>query len=217
MNKTTVICGVCVAAGLLLLATAFAFAAGKTTTALSADGADVQEVTFGDLATDALCDKTGAAIAFMPAVSFKRGTIPAGPVTGDKVSALLQNPDEAWAVGELTGDQIKQALERSVSHAPVPNGVFLQVSGLSLTYSPNGGAAGRVKSVLVGGAALDETRKYDVAMPLSLAKGGSGYFQIFDEGCIRVRGADAIAGLVTNYVAARGTVSYTGQGRIRQQ
>ena len=99
----------------------------------------------------------------------------------------------------------------------MPNGVFLQVSGVSLTYTPNGGAANRVKSVLIGGTPLNETKKYEVAMPLSLAKGGSGYFQIFDEGCIRVRGADAIAGLVTNYVAARGTVSYTGQGRIRQQ
>lgn len=217
MSKTTVILTACVVAGLLLLAAALAVAAGQTTTVLSTDGADVQEATFGDLVTDALCDKTGATLAFVPAVSFKRGSIPAGPVTLVKVSALLQNPDEAWAVGELTGDQIKQALERSVSRAPVPSGAFLQVSGLSLTYSPNGGAAGRVKSVLVGGAPLNETKKYEVAMPLSLAKGGSGYFQIFDEGCIRVRGADAIAGLVANYVAARGTVSYTGQGRVRQQ
>jgi 2',3'-cyclic-nucleotide 2'-phosphodiesterase (5'-nucleotidase family) len=202
---------------LVPVALTHAYAAGQTTADLSADRADLAETTFGDLVADALCDKAGVTIGFVGAVSFKHGTISAGPVTEENVASLLQTPDETWAVSELTGEQVKQAFERSVGRAPLPNGAFLQVSGVSVTYSPNPGPHGRVKTILVGTTPLNETQKYEVAMPVSLAKGGSGYFQIFDEGAIKVRGAEAISKVVADYVSARGTVSYTGQGRIRQQ
>jgi 2',3'-cyclic-nucleotide 2'-phosphodiesterase (5'-nucleotidase family) len=207
---------VCLAMCFTVCAASFALAApGKTTSELSADRADSQETTFGDLVTDALCDKAHATISFVGAMSFKRGSIRPGAVALEDVSSLLQTPDETVATAELTGDQIRQALERSVSRAPLPNGAFLQVSGLSVVYTPGGAPNARIKSILIGAAPLSETQKYEVAMPLSLAKGGSGYFQMFDDGSIRVRGAEPIAKIVADYVAARGTVSYTGQGRIR--
>jgi 5'-nucleotidase / UDP-sugar diphosphatase len=208
--------------GLLTLALASlsivaAMAAGSTTGELSADRAELQETSFGDLVTDALCDKANTAIAFVGAVSFKRGTIPPGPMSVEQVAALLQTPDETWAVAELSGAQIRQALERSVSRCPLPNGAFLQVSGLSFTYTPRAGANGRVKSILIGAAPISEGRKYEVVMPLSLAKGGSGYFQVFDESAIKVRGTGAISQAVVDFVAAHGSVSYTGQGRIQER
>ncbi len=188
--------------------------AGETTAPLTSANAQKQETTFGDLTADALCKAAGTAIALVPAVSFKSGTIPAGPVTKAKVKGLLTKPSEVWAVSRLSGAQLRQALERSVSRAPMPNAGFLQVSGISLTYNPKAPRDERVISLLASGSEVEPDAKYDVAMPLSLAKGGSGYFQVFEEGQIVTTGSDEMADLIVAYVDKKGTVSYTGQGRI---
>lgn len=177
-------------------------------------GARTDEISFGDLATDALCEATGAPVAFVPAVAFKDGTINVGPFDQAAVNGLLQNPTETLAVSSLTGTQIKQALERSLSRLPLPSGAFLQVAGLVVTYDPQGTRENRVKSVLIGGAPLNEGQSYDVAMPVSLAKGGSGYFQVFDVGDI-VRQENTTVGVaIYAFAEAKGHVRYTGQGRL---
>ncbi len=190
--------------------------AGETTGELTSADAQKQETTFGDLTADALCEAAGTTIALVPAVSFKSGTIPAGPVTGDNVKALLNKPSEVWAVVKLTGVQLQQALERSVSRAPMPNAGFLQVSGITLTYDPKAPREARIISLSVSEAEVEPDAKYEVAMPLSLAKGGSGYFQIFGEkDVVRTGPAEAgMAAVIVEYVDKKETVSYTGQGRI---
>lgn len=188
--------------------------AGTTTAALTTAGAEREEISFGDLATDALCTTAGTSVALIPAVSFKSGTIPPGEVTLAGVSDLLTQPTEGWAVVRLTGEQLLRTLERSVSRAPLPNAGFLQVSGLTVVYDPAAERTSRVVSVMVGGAPLDPTGSYEVAMPQSLAKGGSGYFQIFGEQNIVRSGNDQLAQVIVSYVITRGTVSYSGQGRI---
>ncbi len=181
---------------------------------LTTQGASAAEVSFGDLSADALCQVSGAALAFVPAVSFKEGTIPAGRFDATAVAVLLQKPEETWAVSRLTGQQIAAALERSVSRAPLPNGAFLQVAGLTVTYDPRGPRDARVTQILVGGAPLSETQDYEVAMPLSLAKGGAGYFQVFDGTNIVRQGNQALVDAIFAFATHKGHVSYTGQGRI---
>lgn len=188
--------------------------AGTTGVALTSANAEKEETTFGDLATDALCDGASTTIALIPAVSFKSGTIPPGEVTATGVSGLLTQPSEGWAVVRLTGAQLQRTLERSVARAPMPNAGFLQVSGITLTYNPDKQRAERIVSVMISGEALNLAGSYEVAMPQSLAKGGSGYFQIFGENDIIRSGQDQTAELIVRYVRARGTVNYTGQGRI---
>ena len=188
--------------------------AGETSTPLTSANAQKQETTFGDLTADALCKAAGTTIALVPAVSFKSGTIPPGPVTKNKVKGLLTKPSEVWAVSRLSGAQLRRALERSVSRAPMPNAGFLQVSGISLTYNPKAPRDERIISLLASGSEVEPDAQYKVAMPLSLAKGGSGYFQIFEEGQIVTTGSDEMADLIVAYVDKKATVSYTGQGRI---
>jgi len=191
--------------------------AGETAGELTSADAQKQETTFGDLTADALCEAAGTTLALVPAVSFKSGTIPAGPVTGDNVKALLNKPSEVWAVVKLTGVQLQQALERSVSRAPMPNAGFLQVSGITLTYDPKAPREARIISLSVSGSEVQPDGQYEVAMPLSLAKGGSGYFQIFGEkDVVRTGPAEAgMAAVIVEYVDKKGTVSYTGQGRTK--
>jgi len=149
-----------------------------------------------------------------PGVSFRAGTIGPGEVSAAGVSGLLYAPDEKWAVLELTGAQIRAALERSVSFAPTPRTFFLQVSGLTVVYDPDAPRGRRLKSVSIGFQDLDDMAKYEVAMPESLADGGAGYFTIFGDAAKVRSGAKGLADIVSDYVNSQGSVSYTGQGRI---
>lgn len=203
-----------VAALAIMLIAGSALAAGTTTTELTSANAQRSETSFGQLAADALANAADTTIAVVPAVSFKSGTIPVGPVTEQKVAELLTQPTETWAVVRLTGAELKETLERSVSRAPQPNAGFLQVSGIAMTYDPEEPRNSRIVNLTVSGADVQPTQEYDVAMPLSLAKGGSGYFTIFDEEDKVRSGSDEMAEAIVNYVQEKGTVSYTGQGRI---
>lgn len=191
-----------------------AWAVGQTTGELTSANAQREETSFGDLTADALAAAAQTTIAFVPALSFKSGTIPPGPVTEPAVRELLTLPTETWAVVSLTGAQMREALERSVSRAPQPNAGFLQVSGLTVTYNPNGPRNARITGLMASGVTVVPDQVYQVAMPQSLAKGGSGYFTIFGEGDITRSGADEMSALIVRYVDLQRAVSYTGQGRI---
>jgi 2',3'-cyclic-nucleotide 2'-phosphodiesterase (5'-nucleotidase family) len=116
-----------------------------------------------------------ADIAFLPA-----GVLKPGFKSGD-LSKMLQFPTDDVVVVTLTGAQIRQALERSVAMAPSPNPGFLQVSGLTIVYSPSSPPNRRIVSVSVSGTDLQPGRDYRVVMPGTLARGGLGYFTIWDK------------------------------------
>lgn len=190
-------------------------AEGQSTTALSNENCDAQETSFGDLATDALRDAAKANIAFVAAISFiKAGSLAPGPLSPDRVASMLTNPDEVWAVSELSGAQIRETLERAVHSAPLPSTSFLQVSGLTFQYDPTAPRGQRVTRVLVGVDPLLSDGTYRVAMPLSLAKGGSGYFKIFTAKNIKQQSDQSLAATIVQYAQKKGTLSLTGFGRI---
>lgn len=189
-------------------------AQGQAATPLVVGTCDCSESSFGDLAADALRSSCSAEIGLVGAISFRAGTLPPGPVTVDLASTLLANPDEIWAVSRLTGAQIRAALEHSVRTAPLPNSSFLQVAGLTLSYSQSAPRDQRVSSIFVGGAPLSNGATYTVAMPLSLARGGSGFFKFFTPEAIILQGTTSLAAAVADYAQRQGTVSYTGTGRI---
>lgn len=189
-------------------------AQGQNVTPLTTVGCDMQETNFGDLAADAIRTAAGAQIAFVGAISFRAGTLTPGPLTLERVSSLLSNPEEVWAVSQLTGAQIRAALEHSVRTAPLPNNAFMQVSGLTFNYSQAAPQHQRVREVRVGTAMLSEEASYTVAMPLSLAKGGSGYFRIFTKDAILRQGDTGLAAVVVEYARQQGTIAYPGIGRI---
>ncbi len=190
-------------------------AEGQSTTALSNENCDAQETSFGDLATDALRDASKANIAFIAAISFiKAGSLAPGPLSRDRIASMLTNPDEVWAVSELSGAQVRDTLERSVHSAPLPSTSFLQVSGVTFQYDPTAPRGERIASVLVGLDPLLNDATYRVAMPLSLAKGGSGYFKIFTAKQIKVQSQQGLAETIVEYAQRKGTVSLTGFGRI---
>jgi 2',3'-cyclic-nucleotide 2'-phosphodiesterase/3'-nucleotidase/5'-nucleotidase len=209
MRKLGVILAIVALGGVVLLHS------GSTTPAeLSSVNSDKKETSFGDLTADALCSASNTTMALVAAVSFKSGTIPADKPTAQQVVSLLQTPDETWAVSKLTGAQIRAALERSLSRAPLPNNAFLQVAGLKVKYDPERPRNDRITSLETNTSALEDGKKYEVVMPLFLAKGGSGYFQVFDEDNIVRRGQTGLAAVIQEFVDAKDELNYTGQGRI---
>lgn len=189
-------------------------AEGTASTPLSADGCDTQETSFGDLAADAVRTAGNADLGLVAAISFRPGTLPPGPVTAAAVGQRLANPDEVWAVSRLTGAQLRAALEHAVRTAPLPNSSFLQVSGLTLSYSQSAPREAKVRTISVGGAPLNDGASYSVAMPLSLAKGGSGFFKFFTKEAIASTGTTSLAAAIVDYAQRQGSVSYSGTGRI---
>jgi 5'-nucleotidase/2',3'-cyclic-nucleotide 2'-phosphodiesterase/3'-nucleotidase/5'-nucleotidase len=88
-------------------------------------------------------------------------------------------------VVNLTGAQLRQAFERSLSLYPQPNTSFLQISGFEVTFSRSAATNKRVLNVTASGSALQDGKTYSVAMPSSLGRGGLGYFKIWDKANIK--------------------------------
>lgn len=98
----------------------------------------------------------------------------------DDLATMLQYPTDEVVVLGLTGDQIRQAFERSVSSYPGANLSFLQISGFEVTFKKAAGPT-RVVSITANGAPLEASHTYTVAMPMNLAKGAVGYFRVWDD------------------------------------
>ena len=75
----------------------------------------------------------------------------------------------------VTGEQLRTALEDSVSQVEIVEGSFLQVSGLSFTYSLEKPANERILTIHINGRELDPKQTYSVATSDYLANGGDGY------------------------------------------
>jgi 2',3'-cyclic-nucleotide 2'-phosphodiesterase (5'-nucleotidase family) len=160
-------------ATILAAATVAALAFGQ-----AAEGPEVGAHGPSQAAADVLRDHAGTDGAFLAAGlvrdSFQR----------DNLATLLQFPSDEVVIVSLTGGQIRQAFERSLSLLPQPNTSFLQISGFEVVFNRNAPPNSRVVSVTADGAPLQDGRTYTVAMPANLGRGGLGYFKIWDRGKI---------------------------------
>ncbi|OED33228.1 hypothetical protein BHE17_12485 [Planococcus maritimus] len=108
-----------------------------------------------------------------------RASIDEGPITYGEVLTVLPFGN-ALAIMEVTGQEIKDALEHSVREYPKENGGFLHVSGMFFNYDGKAPVGERVLSVFVDTGdenydELDLAETYTVATNTFTAKGGDGY------------------------------------------
>ncbi len=143
--------------------------------ALAAAGS-ASDPAVGQSIADLLNREAGTDIAFIVDGLIKQNSDPK-----DLSKSLSYETDELWQV-ELTGKQLKEAFEKSVSFFPSPFSSFLQVSEAKITFDPSKPIGSRIQSVVIGGLGqqLDADKKYKVALPASLAKGGFGYNNIWE-------------------------------------
>jgi 2',3'-cyclic-nucleotide 2'-phosphodiesterase (5'-nucleotidase family) len=79
------------------------------------------------------------------------------------------------AILSLTGEQLSEALEHSVSAAETMEGRFAQVSGLTFSFSLSAAPGKRVTNIKIKDQALDPSATYTMGTSDYLAKGGDGY------------------------------------------
>jgi 5'-nucleotidase/UDP-sugar diphosphatase len=133
------------------------------------------ESNLGDLICDAMRSSSGARIGFQNRGGI-RADIPAGPVTMDEVFTALPFDDNIVSM-DLTGKQIREALEKSIAYGELS----LQVSGIRVVFDLSKPAGERVVSIEASGKPLDDQASYRVATNDFLAAGGD-HFAVFKHG-----------------------------------
>lgn len=100
----------------------------------------------------------------------------AGQLAVKDLITMLPFTDELVVV-EMTGKDLIDALEISVSSWPAKEGRFLQVSGISYSFDPSQETGERVivDSVHIGGKPIDLENKYTIATKAYLRSGKDGF------------------------------------------
>lgn len=169
------------------------------------------ESNLGNLVADAYRTAANTDIAVINGGNVRK-TIPAGNITRGII--LEVHPySNAIVVTELTGKQIKEMFEFSLSKYPVENGGFLHISGATIKFDSTKEVNNRIVELTIGGKNVELTKKYTVAIPDFIRNGGDGYTML--AGSPEVRSLQRIdAELVMDYIQSHGTVSPKIEGRI---
>ncbi|HTO63306.1 MAG TPA: bifunctional UDP-sugar hydrolase/5'-nucleotidase [Bradyrhizobium sp.] len=149
-----------------------------TTVALESATATVRtrEAAIGNLFADAMREAMHADAAVLngggirAAKDYQEG----GNITyGDVLAELPFN--NRIVVVEISGRELKRAIENGLSVLPRAAGRFPQVSGMAVEFDIARDPGSRITAMKVAGAPLDETRTYRVAVVDFLARGGDDY------------------------------------------
>jgi 2',3'-cyclic-nucleotide 2'-phosphodiesterase (5'-nucleotidase family) len=164
---------------------------------------------------DAIREVERADIALVHASAFADITVPKGRATAADILKALQFREDTVVLVNLTGEQVRRALENGLRFLPTKSAEFLQVSGLSVEVDPDADKEKRVTSVKAGAKPLDDKKTYKVAMPSPLANGALGYYKIWDKSkAIDRDTGKTVEDAVTDYLASRKTLPVKGEERI---
>jgi 2',3'-cyclic-nucleotide 2'-phosphodiesterase (5'-nucleotidase family) len=191
---------------------------GTSSTELDSRTATVrsQEAAIGNLIADAIKDSTSGDVAITNGGGIRANKqYPAG-VKLTRRDILSELPfGNSTSLVEVTGADIKAALENGVSQMEQRAGRFPQVSGLKFEVDSKAAVGSRVSNIQVNGEALDPAKKYKVATNNFMLTGGDGYVP-FTRGRVLIGLTDGklLANEVMSYVRKKGTVEAKVEGRI---
>ena len=175
-----------------------------------------REAGIANLIADAMRAATGADAALINGGGIRGGKVhPPGTVlTRRDLRSELPFGDKT-VVLEVSGADLRAALEHGVSEVAKGAGRFAQVSGMAYRFDASKPAGRRIAGVTVGGAPLDPARTYRLATFGFLGRGGDGYAMF--AGAPRI--VDANAGALTvaqviEAIAAAGEIAPRVEGRI---
>ncbi len=174
------------------------------------------EARIGNLIADALRTQLGADVALTNGGGIRGNRIyPAGTQLTRR-DILTEMPFGNHAVLlEITGADLRTALESGVSEVEGKAGRFPQVAGLTVVYDPERSPNRRIRDVQVGGKPLDDAATYKLATTDFLAAGRDGYASLTRARMVGdTRFAPLLTQVVTDYVKAKGTVAPQLDGRI---
>jgi 5'-nucleotidase/UDP-sugar diphosphatase len=169
-----------------------------------------EETALGNFIADIMVDHTGAQIALVNSGTM-RASIQQGPVTVEDVFKTVPFANEL-VVMELTGAEIEQALQRSVSGSREDeDGGFLQVSGM--TFEVHGRSVANIR-VGQNRQPLQPRTVYRVAISDFLATGGDKY--TFLTGKPHIKTGLPLRELIVDTIRRSGVIAAKEEGRIRR-
>ncbi|MCB5177299.1 MULTISPECIES: bifunctional metallophosphatase/5'-nucleotidase [Microvirga] len=191
---------------------------GVTETPLDSRRATVRggEAAIGNLVADAMRAAVGADVAITNGGGLRADKQYQAGQKLTRRDLLSEMPfGNTTVLLEVTGEQLKAALENGVSQVRELGGRFPQVSGLTAEVDPKEPVGSRVKSVKVNGQPLDPAKTYKLATNDFMARGGDGY-KAFAEAkpLIDASASQLMASQVIDYVAKAGKVAPKVEGRV---
>ena len=132
-----------------------------------------KETNLGDLIADSIRISSSADISVIGGGSI-RTSIDVGDITLMDVYNVNPFYDDIWLI-DVTGKDVKDAMEFSYQHLGTSFGGYLQVSGMTVTYNPSKDPGSRVESIKVNGAEVSDDDRFKMATLDYLAMGGDGY------------------------------------------
>lgn len=174
-----------------------------------------QESGFGNLLADILLEETGADVALINsgqirgAALYQIGDL----ITRRTIQAELPFSDFI-AMIEITGADLRAALEHSVSEIQDIRGQFLQVANLKMTVDLSRPIGSRITALTAMGKDLEPDRIYKAAMPFFIASGGDGYDMFANAPTLYQDQTLILWERVVNNLRARTNVTFAPAGRI---
>jgi 2',3'-cyclic-nucleotide 2'-phosphodiesterase (5'-nucleotidase family) len=196
-------------------------ALGTTAVELDSRNATVRtrEAAIGNLFADAMRSalKTDAAVTNGGGIRAGKVYAAGSAITRRDILAELPFNNRLVEI-EISGADLRRALENGLAQLPAAGGRFPQVSGIAIEVDLKRPAGDRIVAISVGGAPLDDARIYKVAVNDFLARGGDGYVWFRDaKHVLQESDSPLLANAVMAYVRNLGTVHTAVEGRIVQR
>jgi 5'-nucleotidase/UDP-sugar diphosphatase len=196
-------------------------AVGTTAVDLDSRRATVRlkESVIGNLIADAIRESTKADVAITNGGGIRGDRTYTAGTTLTRKDILTELPfGNVTVTMDITGADLRAALEEGVSLVEDVAGRFPHVSGLTFVFDARRPKGSRVLDVKVGGKPLDPGAIYRLATNEYMMAGGDGYASLTKgKPIIDASGGALMANVVMDYIAAHGSVSPALEGRIVEQ
>ena len=191
---------------------------GKTTNGLDSRRNTVRtgEAAIGNLIADAMRDVTKADVAIMNGGGIRADKEYAAGSDITRKDILSELPfGNVTILVEVSGKQLRDALENSVSKIEDGAGRFAHVSGMKVEADATKPAGSRIVSAMVGDKPLDDAASYKLATNDFVLGGGDGFTSLAGgKVLVDARGGQLVANDVMVYVKKLGTVDAKVEGRV---
>lgn len=171
------------------------------------------ETNLGNLLTDMMLEASGADLVMTNGGGI-RASIEVGEITKEDVLDAFSF-DNIISVIEVSGGEIKAALEHGISDYPEAKGAFPHVAGMTYKFDSSKPAGNRVTEIIIKDQPVDLEKTYELATNDFMATGGDGYDMFKDK--VVISEFDALNQLLMDYIEELGEIDIETQGRIIEE
>ncbi|QYR22442.1 5'-nucleotidase C-terminal domain-containing protein [Paenibacillus sp. sptzw28] len=191
---------------------------GKTATELDVMKSTQRqgETAIGNYVADTIREYTGSDVALINGGGIRADRVfPVGPLTKQDIMDAMPFTNYVVKI-EITGKQLYQALENSVSGLEEGAGRFAQISGIKYAFKAALPVQSRIIGVKVNGKPLDPAATYTLATVDFIANGGDGY-EMFKGAnfLLDSNNGPLLSSLVTETIQKQETIAPKLEGRIK--